>query len=395
MPKQNEHARVYHFDLYGKRNEKYEFLKENTLDSIRWNELENRKPEYFFVKKDWEEEIDYCKGFRLDKLFEKYASGIKTHDDKNLISNKKFNENNNKYFYRPFDVQFINYDLNKVKRHRFSLMKHLMVNNIAILIPRQAITYRFGFFISKGLTDINYTGTAGQFGAGLTFPLYLYPEDNGQQTLEQATTPAPPAEGNRKPNLNMEIVSKIAGKIGAGFVPEKFPSGGGVASAARRGGVSDSSTRGVAEGSRHVGTGRGGVSYSNGGDNGEVLAPIDILDYIYAVLHSPAYREKYKEFLKIDFPRVPYPKNADTFWKLVKIGGELRQIHLLESPAVENYITQYPVDGDNTVEKPVYEQGASAPCTPHTEGGDEEQNISSDTNSPPRGGGDKGAYALT
>ena len=85
-----------------------------------------------------------------------------------------------------------------------------------------------------------------------------------------------------------------------------------------------------------------------------VFAPIDILDYIYAVLHSPTYREKYKEFLKIDFPRVPYPKDKDTFWQLVKLGGEIRQLHLLESPIVEEYITQYPEDGDNVVTKPHY-----------------------------------------
>ncbi|MDY0348803.1 MAG: type ISP restriction/modification enzyme [Tenuifilaceae bacterium] len=89
----------------------------------------------------------------------------------------------------------------------------------------------------------------------------------------------------------------------------------------------------------------------------EVFAPIDILDYIYAVLHSPTYREKYKEFLKIDFPRVPYPKNQDTFWQLVKLGGQIRQIHLLESPVVEQYITQYPADGDNVVDKPKYKDG--------------------------------------
>ena len=75
------------------------------------------------------------------------------------------------------------------------------------------------------------------------------------------------------------------------------------------------------------------------------FAPIDILDYIYAVLHSPTYREKYNEFLKTDFPRVPYPKDKNTFWKLVKLGGEIRQIHLLESPKVEDYITTYPKDG--------------------------------------------------
>ncbi|MEA1928313.1 MAG: type ISP restriction/modification enzyme, partial [Candidatus Auribacterota bacterium] len=62
-----------------------------------------------------------------------------------------------------------------------------------------------------------------------------------------------------------------------------------------------------------------------------------------------SYREKYKEFLKIDFPRVPYPKDKDTFWQLVKLGGELRQIHLLEADKVEEYITTYPEDGDNVI----------------------------------------------
>ena len=85
--------------------------------------------------------------------------------------------------------------------------------------------------------------------------------------------------------------------------------------------------------------------------SGENFAPIDLLDYIYAMLHSPNYREKYKEFLKIDFPRVPYPQDKETFWKLVELGGNLREIHLLESPKVEEYITQYPVDGDNIVGK--------------------------------------------
>jgi len=87
------------------------------------------------------------------------------------------------------------------------------------------------------------------------------------------------------------------------------------------------------------------------------FSPLDILDYIYAVLHSPTYRETYKEFLKIDFPRVPYPKNQESFWKLVELGAEIRQIHLLESSKVEKYITQYPVDGDNVVGKPKYENG--------------------------------------
>ena len=89
------------------------------------------------------------------------------------------------------------------------------------------------------------------------------------------------------------------------------------------------------------------------------VSPEDIFDYIFAVLHSPNYREKYKDFLKIDFPCVPYPTNAETFKKLVELGRELRGLHLLESPKIKNFITTYPEVGNDTVEKKYlkYEKG--------------------------------------
>ena len=79
------------------------------------------------------------------------------------------------------------------------------------------------------------------------------------------------------------------------------------------------------------------------------------MDYIYAVLHTPQYREQYKEFLKIDFPRVPYPKDAVDWDKKVEKGKILRGLHLLESEEVEDYITSFPNDGDNIVAKPKWE----------------------------------------
>lgn len=81
------------------------------------------------------------------------------------------------------------------------------------------------------------------------------------------------------------------------------------------------------------------------------FAPIDVLDYIYAALHSHSYREKITEFLRSDFPWVPYPKNTDTFWKLVDLGSKLRHTHLLELPGVGQPITYYPVSGTNMVDK--------------------------------------------
>lgn len=311
--KNNKQAQVYHFDVFGKRQDKYDFLDNHSLGDIKWNELQPDKPSYFLVSKDFEGKGEYEKGFKIDEIFKIISSGIKTHDDGNLISFSKFNQNNELYYYRPFDIRNIDYDLNKVVRHRFSVLKNMLYDNIALLIPKQAITALFGYFVSKGLTDINYTGVAGQFGAGLVIPLYLYSESNKQKTLGITT--------ERTHNLNQEIVKQLADKLSLTFVPEKEP--------------------------------EGKVCYINNAevrpDFRSIFAPIDILDYIYAVLHSPTYREKYKEFLKIDFPRVPYPKDAETFWQLVELGGEIRQIHLLESQKVNQFITSYPNDGNNTV----------------------------------------------
>ncbi|MGD0576625.1 MAG: type ISP restriction/modification enzyme, partial [Candidatus Staskawiczbacteria bacterium] len=87
------------------------------------------------------------------------------------------------------------------------------------------------------------------------------------------------------------------------------------------------------------------------------VEPENILDYVYGYLYSPSYREKNKEFLKSDFPRVPYPKSEKQFFELVKLGEELRKLHLLESSELSKRITTYPESGDNEVEKVEYKNG--------------------------------------
>ncbi|MBU0487753.1 MAG: DNA methyltransferase, partial [Bacteroidetes bacterium] len=226
--------------------------------------------------------------------------------------------------YRPFDDRFTFYTGNTKGFHcypRNETMQHLLKGeNWGLVLGRQSTDeYWSNVQLTRSMIDnryhFSYKGIPSQF------PLYLYSAPTTQQTIQPAAS--------RTPNLNPEIVKQIAEKLGLGFVPEKEP--------------------------------EGNVCFINSpemrDDFKTTFAPIDLLDYIYAVLHSPTYREKYKEFLKTDFPRVPYPKNADTFWQLVKLGGEIRQIHLLESQTVENYITQYPIDGDNVVIKPCYETG--------------------------------------
>ena len=318
--KANELGKVFHYDLFGKRELKYDFLIENSIKSVEYKELTIDAPSYLFVNKNFSEEAIYSKGFEVSNLFQLKSSGIKTHDDKNLVAfNKQILEQNiiglkyefdkskvYKYSYRPFDNEFIYYDTKILGRAREKTIYHLKHRNIGLILVAQPQAANINFFdciyVSDCLADTNMFRRGGP----LCFPLYLYPESSNQQTIDHTT--------ERMPNLNAEIVNQIAQGLRLPFINEK-----------------DTSTSSVST---------------------STFAPIDLLDYIYAVLHSPTYREKYKEFLKIDFPRVPYPKDKETFWQLVKLGGEIRQIHLLESPIVDKYITQYPIDGNNEVSKP-------------------------------------------
>ena len=81
------------------------------------------------------------------------------------------------------------------------------------------------------------------------------------------------------------------------------------------------------------------------------LTPEDIFHYIYAILHSPTYRTRYAEFLKIDFPRVPLTSSLDLFRALAKLGGELVALHLMESPKLDKHMTKWVGDKKQEVEK--------------------------------------------
>jgi predicted helicase len=340
--KKGELGKVFHFDLFGKREFKYDFLNLNNLQTLKWNNLEIKAPNLFFINKNLNGESIYNKGFSISDLFLIKAAGIKTHRDAVVIGFNEMELKNqiqdylltiqNTYLsfsplkcksltYRPFDTRIIYYDSELVVRHRFEQIKHSFFLNYSLVLGRQTKNIEVNhFFISNTLSEMK---TAESSTGSYHFQLYLYPETTTQISLDQSI--------ERKPNLNAAIVQKIADGLGLRFVNEK-------------------------EDTKDL-TGFGNLS---GLSQPETFAPIDILDYIYAVLHSPTYREKYKEFLKIDFPRVPYPggggrdamHRVSTFWQLVNLGGQLRQIHLSESPVVEKYITQYPVDGDNVVMKP-------------------------------------------
>ena len=348
--KSNELGRVFHMDLFGKREYKYDYLNKHSLSSVNYKELPNVAPNYFFVNKDFESQKGYDLGFKLNDLFVLNNVGIVTSRDRFVISDSKdelatriknffilnkeeilskydikennvwkiddvklkakaFEENNiRRISYRPFDFKYIYYNNNFIERSRNETMQHFVKgDNIGLALCKQFKTgdNYFHAFISNKIIESSYVSNRTSEITS-TFPLYKYPDQNGQQTIDHSS--------ERTPNLNSNIVKEIAATIGSTYTKEKET-------------------------------------------NKDTFAPIDILDYIYAVLHSPTYREKYKEFLKIDFPRVPYPKDKDTFWNLVKLGGTIRQLHLLESSVLEKPISKYPITGTNIVVNPKYENG--------------------------------------
>jgi predicted helicase len=90
---------------------------------------------------------------------------------------------------------------------------------------------------------------------------------------------------------------------------------------------------------------------------GKVPTPEQILGYCYAVLYSNTYREKYAEFLKIDFPRIPFTKNYELFKEMSGLGNELIELHLLKHKSLNNPIVKYRGKGtDDTIERPVYDE---------------------------------------
>ncbi|MDD9818800.1 MAG: N-6 DNA methylase [Gammaproteobacteria bacterium] len=336
---------VFHCDLFGARESKYEFLWNHGLDMIDFQKLEMPSPYFFFAPKDFSAQAAYEKGFSVKELFPVFNSGVKTDRDplfinrdkdalskniKQLLSGNMDNDFVSEYLiqdssgyklthviqgkeynpdhvvgitYRPFDSQWIYYDREILSRPAYKAMRHMLAGeNFGLMTSRSYPTTAVfdRILVTHHIADIHAASDQTYF-----FPLYLYPDE--KQTRIGGET-------SRKPNLNTDIIKTIADKLGLRFTPEKTDAAG-------------------------------------------TFAPLDLLDYIYAVLHSPAYRKKFREFLKIDFPRVPYPRDKKQFRALARLGAELRTLHLMESAKLDKLITTYPQTGDNTITAIKFEAG--------------------------------------
>ena len=327
-------AEVFHFDLFGKREMKYDFLYDKNIKNIDFKLINNKGPMFYMVQKNLALESDYEIGFALNQIFKLNSLGLLTKRDKfitdfdkNNIQNRlndflnqdykdeylatKYDlklKDNDKWDlsksrneliktgiietnfrnqnYRCFDQRVIYYDTNFVARLNIKVLDNVKNNNYSLISTRQLSDNNFRhIFLSDIISDQCFISNKTKEGCQV-FPLYLYPETTTQKSLLDDLNVGISSDLTlqRVPNLNMEIVNQFSEKLGIPFVAE-----------------------------RHCDE---GSNLSNFTKDCFVprkeFSPIDILDYIYAVLHSPSYREKYKEFLKIDFPRVPFPDSVGT-----------------------------------------------------------------------------------
>lgn len=315
----NTNCKVFHTDFYGKQEIKYQKLASSWRE-LDWQEIKPQGDKLFFIPFNYEVKEIYDSGFLLNNLMSKNGVGIATfNDDFNIEINK--NELNKKLEY------FRKNDVNN-SRKKYSIKsdtgdwkilgaKNSILNDEGSI---EEVAYRIfdkrwlyydpectKGFVSRSRWDLmknfNYSNLA------LHTPKQLAKEgyrhcfiSNKISDMTMVTALSKEAayvfplylyseDGIKTPNLDQKIwddINAIAGET----------------------------------------------------------QPEDILDYIYGVLHSPSYREKYQEFLKIDFPRVPYPETKELFWQLVEKGTELRKLHLMENISRSDYITSYPASGD-------------------------------------------------
>ena len=328
--KASELSKVYHADLFGSRPDKFAAIDNG---NTKWREVLLSAPMYFFVGKGMDGKDEYESGFNLNELFEEFSTGILTKNDDVAIAfgRKEIWDNVKKFYTETEEHLRLFFTLKKdsrdwvLKRAMEDVRGHYSENNIASLNYRpfdSRYTYYTG--TSRGFMAYSQmrvmhnlfnqenwaliSGRQGQTVGSMPWNLIFLAEDitdlnifyrGGGMVFPLYNYTE---DGARVPNLKKEIVAEVEKIVGK-------------------------------------------------------TTPEDIFDYIYAVLHSPSYREKYKEFLKIDFPRVPYPKNKKQFAAFVALGTELRGLHLLESVKVREFITSYPEGGSNIVEKIMYKDG--------------------------------------
>lgn len=357
-------ATVYHADLWGAREiydhkqlvgGKYYWLAENDISSTKWKTLMPKYEFYLFQPQNANLQSEYEKATKIIDILQVNSLGITTARDGLTIqfTQHQLWETLNKFvelspedarnhfdlgkdardwlvtlaqkdikdsglskskvfpiLYRPFDERFTYYTGKTRGFHcmpRSEVMNHIIKGeNLSLTTlrrPRNEIIANF--FVTNKITDKCIISSLDNANI---FPLYLYPTDN-PTLFDLPPTNAP---GGRRPNLSPEFITEFSQKLDLEFIPD------------------------------------------GKGNKAQTFGPEDIFNYIYAIFHSPTYRQRYAEFLKNDFPRVPLTANSALFWELVEKGEKLVQFHLMKETGIA--ISTYPIAGSDLVEQVKYNE---------------------------------------
>ena len=351
-------ATVHYADLWGLREGKYQALAEADINVTEWDELKPSSPYYLFIPRNEADLDEYMRGWKITDIFPVNNIGMQTHRDyfvtdmnketlhtristfrnatvddeeirtqfnlgewdvttarRKVQEDKDWEERFVSCLWRPFDFRYLYYHKDLVDRPRPQITEPLLKHNMALLAMRQiALQGGCSHFLVANVPSIDRVFYSDK-GAASVFPLYLYPAEGEMQL----------GEGHRRPNLNPEFVKAVSDKLGLEFIED----------------------------------GRGDLK--------QTFGPEDVFNYAYAVFHSPTYRTRYAEFLKIDFPRLPLTSDKELFKSLAAKGDELVSLHLMESPVLNNLITKYPIADSNTVEKVTYDDNSQRVCINKTQ----------------------------
>ncbi|MCX6086031.1 MAG: N-6 DNA methylase [Caldiserica bacterium] len=338
---------IWYGNLWGSRDAKYVELGDGQMAQTEWQELSPRSDTYFLSPQDVTLADQYEQWPRVVDLFSEKSTGIKTHRDglvvgftreeltaraRQLCSPELSDEDVKQALrlknthdwslrtarhgcdlnrlarsiapvsYRPFDSRWIMYDDVLIDRPRREIMQHMLKPNVALCVGRagQVVGNAAPWNVcwcSDSIEDFNLFYRGGN----VNLPLYTYESAGAAATGSLLIDVASSEKPTRTSNLRPEAWKTIPDFMDATVLPEQ------------------------------------------------------LFAYVYAILCSPAYRERYAEFLRVDFPRIPFTKDRDTFLKLADLGQQLIDLHLMRSPGLDNPISRFCGKGDGAVTKVEYD----------------------------------------
>jgi predicted helicase len=341
--------KAFHAHLYGNRTSKYDWLQTHDVLSTDWHELKPQAPFYLLIPQNTNLLGEYEQGWKITDVMPVNSTGVKTHRDhfvidfddeklkhritefrdleisdndiatryklldtrdwklglrrRSLAANQTWEQYLTQCLYRPFDVREYYHHQDVVELPRNEVMRHIVNHeNLGMVFMRQvAIQEGYNHFIVTNLAVDNRAFYSNK-GTMQISPLCLYPV--GEATRLEYHTEISHLSQDRRVNFSPKFFKDLTAKLDTTPTPEA------------------------------------------------------IFYYIYAVFHSPTYRSRYAEFLKIDFPRVPLTRDIHLFQQLAAYGEELVALHLMKSPVLENLITQFE-DENRTIDPghPKYANG--------------------------------------